>query len=90
LTDPLKAKHLQRALESLAEEGVTQVFKPKIGSQWFVGVVGQLQLEVLQQLHVPRQALGIRAVQPLLQPAVQRGADGIVTPAGVADAQDEQ
>jgi peptide chain release factor 3 len=47
LTDPLKAKHLQRALESLAEEGVTQVFKPKIGSQWFVGVVGQLQLEVL-------------------------------------------
>jgi hypothetical protein len=45
--DPLKAKHLQRALESLAEEGVTQVFKPKIGSQWFVGVVGQLQLEVL-------------------------------------------
>jgi peptide chain release factor 3 len=47
LADPLKAKHLQRALESLAEEGVTQVFKPKIGSQWFVGVVGQLQLEVL-------------------------------------------
>ena len=26
------APHLQRALESLAEEGVTQVFKPKIGS----------------------------------------------------------
>jgi peptide chain release factor 3 len=47
LSDPLKAKHLQRALESLAEEGVTQVFKPKIGAQWFVGVVGQLQLEVL-------------------------------------------
>jgi peptide chain release factor 3 len=47
LADPLKAKHLQRALESLAEEGVTQVFKPQIGSQWFVGVVGQLQLDVL-------------------------------------------
>jgi peptide chain release factor 3 len=47
LADPLKAKHLQRALESLAEEGVTQVFKPAFGSQWFVGVVGQLQLDVL-------------------------------------------
>jgi peptide chain release factor 3 len=49
LGDPLKAKHLQRALESLAEEGVTQVFKPMLGSQWFVGVVGQLQLDVLAQ-----------------------------------------
>ena len=49
LGDPLKAKHLQRALESLAEEGVTQVFKPQLGSQWFVGVVGQLQLDVLAQ-----------------------------------------
>jgi peptide chain release factor 3 len=47
LGDPLKAKHLQRALEALAEEGVTQVFRPRIGSQWFVGVVGQLQLDVL-------------------------------------------
>jgi peptide chain release factor 3 len=26
---------------------VTQLFKPLIGSQWIVGVVGQLQLEVL-------------------------------------------
>ncbi|BCW90031.1 Peptide chain release factor 3 [Alphaproteobacteria bacterium SO-S41] len=49
LADPLKAKHLQRALESLAEEGVTQVFKPTLGSAWFVGVVGQLQLDVLAQ-----------------------------------------
>jgi peptide chain release factor 3 len=48
LADPLKAKHLQRALEALAEEGVTQVFRPKIGAQWFVGVVGQLQLDVLR------------------------------------------
>ena len=28
LADPMKQKHLARALESLAEEGVTQVFKP--------------------------------------------------------------
>jgi peptide chain release factor 3 len=39
---------LARALESLAEEGVTQVFKPQIGSQWIVGVVGALQLDVLK------------------------------------------
>ncbi len=48
LGDPLKAKHLQRALESLAEEGVTQVFRPMLGSDWIVGVVGTLQLDVLK------------------------------------------
>jgi len=48
LADPMKQKHLTRALESLAEEGVTQVFKPMIGSQWIVGVVGALQLDVLK------------------------------------------
>ena len=48
LADPMKQKHLTRALESLAEEGVTQVFKPMIGAQWIVGVVGQLQLDVLK------------------------------------------
>jgi peptide chain release factor 3 len=31
LFDAMKAKHLKRALESLAEEGVTQVFKPLMG-----------------------------------------------------------
>jgi peptide chain release factor 3 len=48
LGDPMKQKHLARALESLAEEGVTQVFKPAIGSQWIIGVVGALQLDVLK------------------------------------------
>ncbi|HJT44476.1 MAG TPA: GTP-binding protein [Rhizomicrobium sp.] len=48
LADPMKQKHLARALESLAEEGVTQLFKPMIGSQWIVGVVGALQLDVLK------------------------------------------
>ena len=47
LGDPMKAKQLKRALEDLAEEGVTQLFKPMIGSAWVVGVVGQLQLDVL-------------------------------------------
>ena len=44
----MKQKHLARALESLAEEGVTQLFKPAIGAQWIVGVVGMLQLDVLK------------------------------------------
>jgi peptide chain release factor 3 len=48
LGDPMKQKHLSRALTSLAEEGVTQVFKPMIGAQWVVGVVGSLQLDVLK------------------------------------------
>ena len=48
LADPMKQKHLTRALMSLAEEGVTQVFKPMIGANWVVGVVGSLQLDVLK------------------------------------------
>jgi peptide chain release factor 3 len=48
LADPMKQKHLTRALESLAEEGVTQVFKPMLGANWIVGVVGDLQLDVLK------------------------------------------
>jgi peptide chain release factor 3 len=52
LGDPMKQKHLARALESLAEEGVIQVFRPLIGAQWIVGVVGALQLDVLKsRLH---------------------------------------
>jgi len=45
--DPLKAKHLKRALEGLAEEGVTQLFRPILGSDFVVGAVGQLQFEVM-------------------------------------------
>jgi peptide chain release factor 3 len=47
LLDPTKTKQLRTALVDMAEEGVTQLFKPNVGSQWIVGVVGQLQLEVL-------------------------------------------
>jgi peptide chain release factor 3 len=46
--DPLKAKHLKKALEGLAEEGVTQLFRPSFGSDFIVGAVGQLQFEVMQ------------------------------------------
>ncbi len=47
LDDPMKSKHLRHALEQLAEEGVTRVFKPEGGGDWIVGVVGALQLDVL-------------------------------------------
>ena len=48
LSDPIKAKQLGKALSDLAEEGVAQVFRRMVGADWIVGVVGQLQLEVLQ------------------------------------------
>jgi peptide chain release factor 3 len=48
-SDPLRAKHLGRALTQLAEEGAARVFKPVIGGDWVVGVVGVLQFEVLAE-----------------------------------------
>ena len=45
--DPMKAKHLEKALMQFAEEGAAKVFKPHIGTGFVVGVVGQLQFEVL-------------------------------------------
>jgi peptide chain release factor 3 len=45
--DPMKAKHLGRALEQLAEEGAAQVFRLFLGSDFVVGVVGALQFDVL-------------------------------------------
>ncbi|MEQ3711655.1 MAG: peptide chain release factor 3 [Tateyamaria sp.] len=45
--DPLKSKHLEKALMQFAEEGAAKVFKPSIGSGFIVGVVGALQFEVL-------------------------------------------
>ncbi len=47
LKDPTKTKQLRKALDDLSEEGVIQVFYPVIGGQSIVGVVGQLQLDVL-------------------------------------------
>jgi peptide chain release factor 3 len=47
LGDPMKSKQMRKGLEDLAEEGVIRIFKPAIGSNWIVGVVGALQLDVL-------------------------------------------
>jgi peptide chain release factor 3 len=46
-TDPMRAKHLGRALCELAEEGAAQALRRRIGSEWVVGVVGRLQFDVL-------------------------------------------
>jgi peptide chain release factor 3 len=47
LEDPMLAKKLRTALDQLADEGVVQLFRPRDGSPPVVGVVGQLQLDVL-------------------------------------------
>lgn len=47
LEDPLKSKQLKAALEQLAQEGASQIFKPLDGSPWIIGVVGQLQFDVI-------------------------------------------
>ena len=45
--DPMRAKHLGRALVHLAEEGAALILKTVVGSDWIVGVAGALQFEVL-------------------------------------------
>ncbi len=45
--DPLRAKHLGRSLLQLAEEGAARVFRPRIGQEWIVGVLGPLQFDVI-------------------------------------------
>jgi len=45
--DPMKAKHLDKALLQFAEEGAAKLFKPMIGGAHIVGVVGSLQFDVL-------------------------------------------
>jgi len=45
--DPLKAKHLGKALTHLAEEGAAQIFRARLGGDWIVGVAGPLQFDVL-------------------------------------------
>jgi peptide chain release factor 3 len=45
--DPMRVKHLGRALSQLAEEGVARVFRTRLGSNWIVGVLGALQFDVM-------------------------------------------
>ncbi len=59
LEDAMKAKKLRQALQELAEEGVVQLFRPQDGSQPIVGVVGTLQLDVLQARLAGEYGVGI-------------------------------
>ncbi len=47
--DPMRSKHLSKALLQLAEEGAAQVFRSRLGSSWIVGVAGALQFDVLAE-----------------------------------------
>jgi peptide chain release factor 3 len=47
LDDAIRAKKLRTALQEMAEEGAVQLFTPIDGAQPIVGVIGQLQLDVL-------------------------------------------
>ncbi len=48
LDDPMKSKQMKRAMIALAEEGASQVFTPVLGADFYVGVVGSLQLDVIE------------------------------------------
>jgi len=47
VSDGLKAKQMNKALNDLSEEGVVQIFRPRDGSWPILGAVGVLQFEVL-------------------------------------------
>jgi peptide chain release factor 3 len=46
LKNAFKAKHLQKGLTQLAEEGAVQVFRPILGNDYILGAVGVLQFDV--------------------------------------------
>lgn len=48
LENPLRIKNLRKGLTQLAQEGAVQLFQPIESADSIVGVVGQLQLDVLQ------------------------------------------
>ncbi len=64
IQDAMKAKQLNRALDDLAEEGIVQVFTPIAGGRQILGVVGQLQFEVLQSRVAVEYGVPITLEQP--------------------------
>ncbi|WP_093254530.1 peptide chain release factor 3 [Rubrimonas cliftonensis] len=73
--DPMKAKHLEKALTQLAEEGAAKLFKPMLGSGWIVGVVGALQFDVIASRIKEEYGLPVR-----LEPTQFNGARWISGP----------
>ncbi len=78
--DPMKAKHLDKALLQFAEEGAAKVFKPMVGSGYVVGVVGALQFEVLASRIEQEYSLPVR-----FEPTQFTSARWITGPAAVVD-----
>jgi peptide chain release factor 3 len=46
--DPFKTKQLEKGIQYLTDEGLAQLFSQKIGNKKVVGVVGELQFDVLK------------------------------------------
>lgn len=46
--DPMKTKQLEKGIEQLTDEGVAQLFYLQPGNRKIVGVVGELQFDVIQ------------------------------------------
>ncbi len=46
--DPMKTKQLEKGLNQLTDEGVAQLFTQQPGNRKIIGVVGELQFEVIQ------------------------------------------
>lgn len=46
--DPMKSKQLEKGIEQLTDEGVAQLFVHDLGRRKIVGVVGDLQFDVIQ------------------------------------------
>ncbi len=46
--DPMKSKQLEKGIQQLTDEGVAQLFVKEMGNSRIVGVVGELQFDVIQ------------------------------------------
>jgi peptide chain release factor 3 len=46
--DPMKSKQLEKGIEQLTDEGVAQLYRQEPGNRKYIGVVGELQFEVIQ------------------------------------------
>ena len=46
--DPMKSKQLEKGIDQLTDEGVAQLFRQNPGNRKYIGVVGELQFEVIQ------------------------------------------
>ena len=46
--DPMKSKQLEKGVNQLTDEGVAQLFTQQPGNRKIIGVVGELQFEVIQ------------------------------------------